>query len=524
MYTLSFFHYHLETGGITQVLSSSIRSMFQEAPEEFEVRIVCGRKEGSEQFMTRLREELPEAFSQRRISCELVEEIDYSSRMESPPEVASLKRKLYQSFSDSIWWVHNYHIGKNPEFTLALLELAEEHPEQKILFHIHDFPESGRFENLQKNRRVIRRSLYPNLPNVGYIVINHRDFDILQEAGIPESRLFLLNNPIDAKDGEYVDLWKVHDKINRWAADNTFSWQEGGKLILCPVRSIRRKNLLESAAISAIVESPVNLLITLPGVSEQERDYSDLLQRAFEEGLVSGAWGVGRRLDEFETSFKELSHAADLVLSSSIQEGFGYLFIDSLLWGVPLLARDLSVIKGIKKLFDPQSSHFYPSFLLTLDGPRKAVLGNLYREYLEGLRGLLRPDFLNPLFYEVEQILAPEKIDFSFLTPELQYETLQRLAESSSFREQLRNENAELAANAENLLRGPQVKGREKVRSLFGPKAHVAKIKDILEFFVKGVEKNRTPTEENPPEEMRIDEKVLRSFSHIDYFRPLYFK
>lgn len=519
MQRITIFHYHLQTGGITKVIAASLRSLLHIAPDDFEIQIVCGRPEGSRDFVDKLREGFPASFPKDRLSCEVFEEIDYQDRMQSPPDPQQLKRKLLANYGGSIWWVHNYHIGKNAPFTLALLEAAEEDPEQKLIFHIHDFPESGRFENQQKNRSLIKRSLYPILDNVAYVVINSRDYKILVAAGIPEQRLFLLNNPIEQEQNGFIDIWRVHDKLNRWAEDGATKWVKNGKLILYPVRTIRRKNVLEAALLVSLLENQANLLVTLPGVSEQERGYSDLVQRAFREGLVPGAWGIGNRLDEFATSFAELTHAADLILSTSIQEGFGYLFIDSLLWEVPLVARDLSVLEALKPLFRSETSYFYSSLNVSLTEQEKIALGDSYSSSMNGLSGLLPEELLNPLRYELEQLLAGDEIDFSFLTPELQYEYLEKLSRSQSLKAELRDRNAELVAYAENLLRGKQVAGKEKVIRDFGPEAHSKKIFEILNAFQQGISENK----ERSVTDSSIDRRVLQAYSHIDYFRPLYF-
>ena len=519
MHRITVFHYHLQTGGITQVIGDSVYAMLQQAPDQFDIRIVSGRQDQTDEFIARLNARAPAP-----VEAEVCSMIDYVDMMDAPPETQQIKQELLRRFSGTTWWIHNYHIGKNPQFTRAVIDIALEHPEQQIVLHIHDFPESGRFFNLKKIQSRIDGVLYPVCPNVRYVVINSRDYHILTNAGIPESHVFLLNNPVNPDGNGFIDIWSVHDRINRWALDNLPFWHEHGKLILYPIRAIRRKNVLEAALLTNLLDTPANLLVTLPGRSNQEKQYSNLIAKAFEEKLVPGAWAVGTHLEEFETSFNELTHSADLILSSSIQEGFGYLFINSLLWSVPLVARDLDILEGIKPLFSPDRSYFYRSITVPLSERERAPLAASFARAIEDLKGLLPEEIINDLSDEVEQLLAAEFIDFSFLTPELQYTLLEQTSRSQEYRSNLIELNTEVAAVTENLLRGVKTTDSTKVLSSFGPAAHTDQILSILGSFTSLKQGNKGTGEgrRTPPAGADIEESVLKAFGHAGYFRPLF--
>lgn len=518
MHRITIFHYHLQTGGITQVIADSVYSVLQEAPDQFKIQIVSGRQEQTDEFIARLNDRVPSP-----VEAEVFSMIDYTDMMEDPPDPARLRQEMLRRYGGTTWWIHNYHIGKNPQFTRAVVDIALQHPEQRIVLHIHDFPESGRFLNLKKIQSQMDDLLYPVCPNVRYTVINSRDYHILTKAGIPESHVFLLNNPVNAEGNGFIDIWSVHDKINRWALDKLPFWHENGKLILYPIRTIRRKNVLEAALLTKLLDTPANLLVTLPGRSNQEKQYSDLVERAFEEKLVPGAWALGTHLEEFETSFNELTHSADLIVSSSIQEGFGYLFINSILWSVPLVARDLDILDGIKPLFTPDSSHFYREITVPLSASERADLQTVFQQGIEDLTGLLPAGIISNLTDEVEQILAADTIDYAFLTPELQYALLGRITRSVEYRSELIELNAEVAAVTGNLLRGSKPADKRKVLLEFGPAAHTDQILSILDSFADSKTENTVITGDSPPAGSgSIEAEVLKAFGHPGYFRPLF--
>jgi len=533
MYKITVFHYHLLTGGITQVISSSAKALMLSASNQFDITLVSGRDEQTPQLIESLNQELKTSGIEATVKSKHLPEIDYLVEQSNPPNVEEIKEKLTRHFTNSIWWVHNYHIGKNPRFTEALVQIAHEQPQQQLVLHIHDFPESGRFSNLKDLYESVRSPIYPLSRNVRYVVINSRDQDILAEAGVPKEQLFLLNNPIDQKQEARIDYWQVQQKISSWASEHTMRWEPEGKLLLYPVRTIRRKNVLEAGVLCNMLESPVNLLVTLPGVSQQEQDYSNLVENAFDNRLISGSWGIGRFLDEIGISFTELTRSADTLVSTAIQEGFGYLFINSVLWEVPLIARELDILGGIRDNFQPDSSLFYKALQVPLTTGERAALGDAYTKLISSVAPMLPEGQDKRLHYEVEQLLAEELIDYSFLTVDQQYEFLKRTAESGDFVNDLREINAETAATAENLLRGPKVKNRRNILREFGAEAHTRSVQQILDSFetlhADTPEQGRSSG--SPTIELQsgaaagdpVHQRVLQAFNHLNYLRPLFF-
>ncbi|HKK65572.1 MAG TPA: hypothetical protein VJ967_06940, partial [Clostridia bacterium] len=123
----------------------------------------------------------------------------------------------------------------------------------------------------------------------------------------------------------------------------------------------------------------------------------------------------------------------------------------------------------------------------------------------------------------------------SYLSVEQQYQVLRQAAESPEFVLELREINAETAATMENLLRGPQVKNHDQIIKQFGAPAHSKAIETILASFnkneaqeqaedqVESTAKENADGQRSSAAEDPIHRKVLQSFNHLQYLRPLFF-
>jgi hypothetical protein len=446
-------HYHLLPGGVTDVVVHSIRAVTTADPTIREVVLVAGRPDNVENVRARL------ADLAVGVTADILPEIDYSDPREPTGEAharaATLEQTLLERYAgdDALWWVHNYHLGKNPALTIALCRIAALEAAPRMLLHVHDFPECARYENLAYQMRVAGPSPYPAGPTVRYAVINERDRDLLLSAGIPAWQLGLLLNPVEpvpaggaaaapdassgrgapAGHGEYGRTREaVVARLADYAADTGQRFHPDGPLLLYPVRTIRRKNVLEAAAIARLVPN-ANLLVTLPGVSESERRYSDLVRFAWDDRRVHGVWGIGPHEADYALSYDAIADASDAVVSSSVQEGFGLLFVNALRWRKPLVARRLDVLASLRPLFEGYPATFYDSFVVPARSPSitsmHAYLRMRYRERLGALEEAIPAVARQRLEDDLDAILARESIDFSFLPAQMQLTVLGDLRE-----------------------------------------------------------------------------------------------
>jgi len=420
------FHYHLLPGGVTQVITSSAIAALKYLPDVEGITLVSGENNNTENVINSIKSKLSsKIISKKRIDCLTLPELGYMSDMNNYPDPEILKKILLKNFQGDLWWVHNYHLGKNPFFTETLLNITEEFPKQKIVLQIHDFPEASRYNNLAALHKFVRKPLYPVVGNVKYVTINSRDRKYLTEAGIPEEMVFILNNPVEVLQNKGQDEDKNnYTKINEILSKTEPSYIKDAPLVIYPVRTIRRKNVLEAGLLAKCSASPVNLLPTLPGVSKSEKTYSKIVDSCFAEKIIPGAAQAGIKLQSEGITFQNIMSAGKLIISSSVQEGFGYLFINSIQWKKPLFARDLDIIKDFKNLFSTEFSHFYQTVEIPLNVKLKKQLNLEYSNKISALENFLDKNIISNLQEQRKHTLGGQSIDFSYLSVPMQKDFL----------------------------------------------------------------------------------------------------
>lgn len=508
---LYIFHYHVQPGGVTGVIKSSALAVRERLPEVEEIVLVTGDLSHAEELARELPERsrilhMPEigylslsqlsepagaALPTEQLS---QEDKEKTRRSEAAKLSKRIRNRLLQECEPegAVWWIHNYHLGKNPVFTDTLLRLAEEEEGVRLLLQIHDFPEEARYTNLRFLNLLLSGRAYPVAPNVRYATINGRDLRLLREAGVPENAAFLLPNPIaDSFAHKSRDLdssTEVRDRLRSAFATRFPLFDPEAPIALYPVRTIRRKNVMEAALLIQALSSPVNLVVTLPGVSQQEKNYSAMVEHSYNEGTIRGLWGIGKELDQAGVSFEELQASADLFLSASVQEGFGFQYVDSLRWAKPLIARDLPVLDDLRPLLS--GAHFYRSAVVPTTTPSlsdvRPMLKMQYQERLDRLEQTLPDKLLRRLENEVARMLASDTVDFSFLMPQMQYTYVKDLRDGN-FRSDVASLNGETLHALEDAIGGKLAPdGEEALREVeerFGYAAYGERLKGILESF-----------------------------------------
>lgn len=514
---ITIFHYHLKPGGVTQVITQSIKAMLLHLPAVSSITLVAGSRENVEAELQKLKEELPQ--HQSAITFDHVPEINY---LEDAPHtrVADLEHILTTRYKGSLWWVHNYHLGKNPVFTEALVRIADNIPEQKIVFHIHDFPESGRYENMDRLYSMMDSPLYPVTSNVRYAVINGRDRDNLVEAGMDPRQLSLLHNPCEGTALDRDDRKQARTTLGKALEESAYEFHPGAPIMLYPVRTIRRKNVLEGGLLSRCLGQPVNLVVTLPGVSSQERPYSQLVSSCFVQHLIPGAWGIGDPEAGYDLPFSTVVTATDLIFSSSVMEGFGYLFINALSWGKPLFARNLPTLRSIEEVFRSFSSYFYRGIEVPLTSSQRKELRQAYLGYLEEVRSSLPEQILRQLKTEIETVTEKNAIDFSFLSVDLQHRILQQ-AQEQRFQDRIREDNPVIFRRLHSLLEVEETPRHEIVQAHFSLERFAATAEEILDSFTDpdiGEEPGVSATEK----QRSIEIEIQKRFATLETMRLLF--
>ncbi len=242
---------------------------------------------------------------------------------------------------ETVVHIHNHSLGKNASLPGAISILAR--LGWGMLLHIHDFAEDFRPDNYQLLVQALAPGapatlphiLYPQGDAIHYAVLNGRDRAILARAGVPAQQLHSLPNPVS------IPTELPRRQQARVCLGQHLPISEHDRYVLYPVRGIRRKNLGELLLWGAAYSRSAHFGLTMPPLNPVEMPrYAAWKQLArelqlpvwFEVGLTKGLDYPGNLA------------AADLALTTSVAEGFGLVFLETWLAGLPLVGRNLPEI------------------------------------------------------------------------------------------------------------------------------------------------------------------------------------
>lgn len=503
---IAVFHYHLLPGGVTSVIALSLEALAKHARDIEEIVLVTGLETNAPELTAKL--QLLFKKSPCTIRYAVIPDIGYVDKHEADElDPEKLKAALTGQFRGYIWWIHNHHIGKNPVFTRSVIEIAGERKEQPVLFHIHDFPEAARYANLRFLRSFYTGTLYPSGKNIWYSLINSRDYRLLKDAGLPEERLVLLQNPVPGDPPPPLLSNKEKSSIRKDLARHP-NFRPDLPSLLYPVRCIRRKNVLEAGLIAAVSPFPCNLLLTLPGTSEQEKGYSRLTSRYFTEGTLTGAFPTAHTVD-----YQKIISFSDAIISTSVQEGFGYLYINTLQWGKPLIARNIEILDDFTPFFSSETSTIYDTLVIPCDLIDTKLVTEKYNLFLHSFSGLIPEAQRELLLQQAEKLCGSGSIDFSYLPPEMQGDVLKRIQTGNGI-DEIRRCNRELFHNIGPLLTKGGYTPPASLEKSFGMKGYADSCASI---FARMMSDPLPRGSGSPP-----DDYIFKYFITLPNFRLLY--
>ena len=344
-------HYHLNRGGVTRVAANHLLALAAADPDEpppAAVLLTGGRAEAWGPHAADL-----EATGVR-VGRPVIAGLEYDDLVScdrgersSTTETRSLRSRLTSALEialadhgatrdETVLHVHNHALGKNVSLPWAVADLAGRG--WRFLLQLHDFAEEFRPANFLRLRDALgpNANLYPQASQIHYAVLNGRDRGVLADLGVPPDRLHFLPNPV-------ADFPPLPDRgeAKRKLAD-ACGVPADAKYFCYPVRGIRRKNLGE-AVLTAVLEPDAVVGVTLEPRNPAELAFHDRW-RAFCDDLdLPVRFGTGEAPSSGEpgVSFHENLAAADAVLTTSVAEGFGMVFLEAWLADRPLVGRDL---------------------------------------------------------------------------------------------------------------------------------------------------------------------------------------
>lgn len=323
-------HYHLNPGGVTRIIDSQIRCL-KEQDNKREIIVLTGHCDNPD-LINNLGAEL---IIDDLLNYLREDETNFQLRLQ---QIQGLLLK-HISKGDIIHF-HNMNLGKNPLLTVAVSMMAAKG--YFVVNHAHDFAEDreANFKFLQRIIQhelgmVLREIMYPDLSNYIFATLNSADKKRLLTYNVDESRTFLLPNP--------VDISVKDTTLNKQEIKQTICAQlrlnANKMLITYPVRVIRRKNIGEFILLAVLFSDSANWVVTQPPKNPVEivpykawRNYCDenKIDLVFEAGI--------------HVNFEDLIRSSDWCFTTSIQEGFGMVYMEPWLLGTPVGGRNLEYI------------------------------------------------------------------------------------------------------------------------------------------------------------------------------------
>lgn len=479
-------HHHFEPGGVTQVVIGHLTGLGLLAPQDRpeEIWIVHGGRHGgwpSDAFA-------PDRFP-IPVRLLVIEQLEYDAIRGADPArddgevlAAALEGRLREVGlhpAECVLHVHNPTLGKNTSMAGMIRRLAERG--WRWLLQIHDFAEDYRPANYAGLIAAARATspaeleswLYPQSPAIHYATLASGDARHLSALGVPSERLHVIPNPVLAPPGESPDRVTA-----RRILDRRLALRRAAGYVLYPVRGIRRKNIGELLLWAAMRGDDYTFSITLPPATPVERHSWDRWRRLAGELRLPIIFGSGT-VDgvDFATNMA----AADHILTTSVAEGFGLVFLEPWLAARPLIGRDLPHVTDDFRAAGVRLPWLYDRLPIALEGRERSEATDRFRAAFDAAWQAVPPAF-RPT---APPLLTPDgPIDFGMLTADDQAHLVRRVVGSRHEAQQQRATAAEIfarlgatdsldpAVDAAALLAG----NRETVTLVYAPESIAAQL------------------------------------------------
>jgi glycosyltransferase involved in cell wall biosynthesis len=323
----------------------------------------------------------------------------------------NLAEVLVEKLADmDVIMIENLGIGIQPYVTYAFslyTQLAyTTGMGKRFIYRCHDFVQQrpANFKNVKKFHHprfgVVpdwHSILYPAYPSIRYIAINRYDRMRLLEHGIEEENISYIPNPVDKTIVPPDDRRdELREKIIAGEGLDART-----RFLLYPVRCVRRKNVEEAIYLTRFFNRLVDgnlerenctlkdryhLLVSIRPTSGDDAAYADQLVGFIQKQGLPVTIGLGdiialeRETDPADPSkiqrysIGDLYHASDLVITTSILEGFGFSYIEPWLLDRAVIGRSIPFITPDFQAAGMKFGHLYNA--LIVEGKDYKDIGN----------------------------------------------------------------------------------------------------------------------------------------------------
>jgi hypothetical protein len=410
---------------------------------------------------------------------------------------------------------HNLTLGKNCALSSAFADTARRctprRGDVRFFSVVHDFAEEGRTDLLCGIQAVqdfgvaIWNDLYPVSPNLRFVSPLSRNYSLLKKARLPAA---LLRNPVVRPMSKKGLGGRLRTAMREIAKEENMRLDPSRPVMLYPSRVISRKNPVE-AVLVAYVMLKSNLLLGAAGASAPDSSLEAGLKalcRNFNVPAVFDAGRIAQRIAPRSDPFSMLYGIADLCITTSIAEGFGYAIHEPALCGKRVIGRFPEGLPVSEKRKFPD---LYKQLLIPCAWVRMDALKRRYYDRLADVPGwkgkLPSPGSFSRTF---DAAFTRERgIDFGSLDLPTQFSVLRRCIQ---FPEAAEEWKQAFPAQTQRLLASFYPKRGASA----GGEPAVAFEKSFTQCYF-GKQRFVRPRVSPDPQAM------LRHFCRLKYFRPL---
>jgi len=266
-----------------------------------------------------------------------------------------LRRILDQGEPEEDWvWVHNAGLGRNVVMIRELARICRKR-KVRVAWHHHDWWFENRWSRWAEMRRLqvttlrdAARASFPTGAGWLHAGINRRDVARLRR-GFPGQSVWL-PNPVELDSSGGPRSVEERTAARRWLAER-LDGDAMSPVWLVPCRFLRRKNMAEAVLLTRWLRPEAWLVMTAGASSEEERPTWKRLTAAAREGHWRVRISILDGADSSAPSVESLLEASEVVVLSSILEGFGLPYLEAAAAGRPLVGRRLgNVVPDMESL------------------------------------------------------------------------------------------------------------------------------------------------------------------------------
>ena len=454
-------HYHCRPGGVRTVMENTAVSLFKYGKFNEKNISFIGDVLSNQQYVGTF--EIP-GYNVVNID---INELNYDfSEYKTKNQLLKSAKKLKDKLVHTIplgncnkenpyyLHVHNTNLGKSPVVSAAIYLLAQWAINKPVILiiQIHDFAENGRYgllKNMQNctgkfDKEFAAEMMYPNQKSVIYVTINPGDMQNLLDIGIDENRIFLLPNSIDTKSFEQKALDEMNkeelkelklDKINfsdeikkrirRFAKIRKFNYDINRNVILAPLKSMRRKNIMESVLLTLLIneqhKETHQLIVSLDAASGEDKKYSNKVKKFVKRHNLPVVIGIGngiiapvseRIIEKGKVKFfnmDDLFGLSESIITTSLVEGFGFVYHEGWLTDKFVFGRKIPYVTNAYENNGMDFNHMYTKLNLK---PEWINLERIKKKYFQKINSLRRK--------QGYKTISKEEFDIQFKQKKLQ--------------------------------------------------------------------------------------------------------